>query len=539
LIKAIMFQYVTDRFSLTLSMLLLTVTVGAGVWLVTDHYQSNLLHSEMTETLKQRFNENAMQQRVRFDQYVKSFNPGVRLYAKNIQLKRYVREASWKQGQEGLVKHQDVPEWAPSLSSMRQFVRPRYMLLIDEWGKVREIYHYKYPLPPRELVAVSPLVLELSIGQSYLTFFNDNLYLIASEHVTDEEGNHNATLLIASPIDQQFMLDSQGVFQDGSIIGLVRDDDNHVFVSSAPDKVATGTDIESLTKDYLVTDASYFDSGSADIIIRFFSLTSTRSLNEQIAKLVSIDRKVSMLSAIIFIASFSMIMLWITARIRKLSKKVVKFSNDIDLSLPDSSYKNELRELDNRFRLLANAVQSEKSALEYQASHDSLTDIPNRNYFEISLTKAINHSDREADRFALLICDLNKFKQVNDTYGHQVGDEVIKIASKRLVSCLRDNDIVARMGGDEFAVILKGVGVKEVETVASKIITHFQVPATVNDHRLEIGISIGASLYPVDGDDVDTLMNKADVAMYQAKHSQASFAFYRQEKSSGNGIPLH
>jgi diguanylate cyclase (GGDEF)-like protein len=534
-----MFRFITDRVSLTLSMLILTMTVGAGVWYVTDLYQSNLLSTDLTRQLRQQFNEDALQQRIRFDQYVKSYNPGVRLYAKNSQLKYYVQNAHWVKGQSGLVKYQDVPQWAPSIPSMRQFVMPRYMLLIDKWGKVREIYHYRYPLPPKELIEVSPLVLELSIGQSYLTFFGGKLYLIASEHVSDMDGKEEAVLMIASPVDRQFMIDSQGVFQSSSIIGLVRDDDNLVYVSSAPETIASGTDIQSLNRDYLVTEASFFDSGSADIIIRFFSLTSTKALQQQIDKLMAIDRKVSMTSSIIFITSFSLIMLWITAKIRGLSKKVVSFSNDIKLPVSDVSYNNELRELDNRFRLLANAVQTEKSALEHQAMHDSLTDIPNRSCFDITLNRAITHGDRGADRFALLVCDLNKFKQVNDNYGHQVGDEVIRIASRRLVSCLRENDFVARMGGDEFAVILKDVGHDEVAIVANKIINYFKKAATVDGHRHDVGISIGAALYPRDGDDADTLMKHADIAMYRAKQGDTSFAFYNSRLMQSASRHLH
>jgi len=534
-----MYRYLKDGLPLTLSMLLLTVAVGAAVWFLTGIYQSRVLEEELTETLEQRFNQAAMQQRVRFDQYVKSFNPGVRLYANNIKLEQYVQRSNWTKGDAGLIKHRDVPEWGPSMSSMRQFIMPRYMLLIDRWGDVREIYHSRYPLPPEELVDISPLVLELSIGQSYLTIFGDALYLIASEHVTDGQGDVTASLLIASPVDRQFMHESQGVFLDSSIIGLVRDDDNSVFVSSSPDRVAIGTDIASLSEDYLITDAAYFDSGSADIIIRFFSLTSTKALQEQISKLVAVERKVSMFSAVIFIASFSMIMLWVATRIRKLSRNVIRFSNEIDIPVPEVSYRDELKELGNRFRLLANAVHTEKSALEHQASHDSLTDIPNRSFFEQELERAINNSNRDADRFALLICDLNKFKQVNDTFGHQVGDEVIKIASDRLTSCLREEDIVARMGGDEFALILKNVGPEQVESVAKKIIAYFGAPVSVEGHGLDVGISIGASIYPQDGAGADSLMRHADIAMYRAKQASDHFAFFSGNASDKGRTRQH
>ena len=534
-----MFRYLKDGLPLTLSMLLLTVTMGAAVWYVTDIYQSNMLEGELTEKLKQRFNQAALQQRVRFDQYVKAFNPGVRLYANNIKLEQYVQRANWSRGEPGLIKHRDVPEWGPGMSAMRQFVMPRYMLLIDRWGEVREIYHSRHPLPPKELIDISPLVLELSIGQSYLTVFGKNLYLVASEHITDDNGNVEATLLIASPVDKHFMRASQGVFLDDSIIGLVRDSDNSIFVSSSPESVANGTDIATLSEDYLITDAAYFDSGSADIIIRFFSLTSTKALQAQISMLVAVDRKVSTISAVIFITSFSLLMLWVAARIRKLSRKVIQFSNEIDIPVPAVSHRDELKELGNRFKLLADAVHTEKSALEHQASHDPLTDIPNRSFFEQELDRAMHNSSRDTDRFALLICDLNKFKQVNDTFGHQIGDEVIKIAGRRLISCLREYDVVARMGGDEFALILKDVGPEEVESVAKKIITHFSTPADVEGHRLDVGISIGASIYPRDGEDADSLMRHADIAMYRAKQGSDHFAFFSGKDGSKERKHLH
>ncbi len=160
------------------------------------------------------------------------------------------------------------------------------------------------------------------------------------------------------------------------------------------------------------------------------------------------------------------------------------------------------------------------------AHHDSLTGLPNRLLFNDRLAQSIRLARRDKRGFALLFLDLNKFKLVNDTLGHDAGDELLQQVAARLRRELRDSDTVARVGGDEFTVILPDVGKPEdVEAVARKIVAALSAPIRLErkGRSVEIGTSIGVALYPADADDADALVSAADGAMYQAKQAGAGY----------------
>ncbi len=154
------------------------------------------------------------------------------------------------------------------------------------------------------------------------------------------------------------------------------------------------------------------------------------------------------------------------------------------------------------------------------AHHDSLTGLPNRLLFNDRLNQAISLAKRESRQFALLYLDLDKFKPVNDSMGHTAGDELLQAVAARIRHQVRESDTVARVGGDEFTVILPDIaGRDEAAIVARKIIAAVGVPFRLGPQALsvEIGASIGVAVYPADGHDADTLVKAADAAMYQAK----------------------
>jgi diguanylate cyclase (GGDEF)-like protein len=154
----------------------------------------------------------------------------------------------------------------------------------------------------------------------------------------------------------------------------------------------------------------------------------------------------------------------------------------------------------------------------YLAHHDGLTDLPNRLLFQDRLGQALEQARRNRQTLAVLFLDLDRFKTINDTLGHAVGDELLVHAAARLRGCVRASDTVARVGGDEFTVLLPEIArVEDVTTVAGKILEAFATPVVVRGHELAVTASIGASLYPNDGEDAETLLKNADAAMYRAK----------------------
>ena len=188
--------------------------------------------------------------------------------------------------------------------------------------------------------------------------------------------------------------------------------------------------------------------------------------------------------------------------------------------------------LENRREALIQAkVEVEEHAikLSHQATHDALTDLPNRHCFEQHLSELIiSGADRESHSFIVLFLDLDKFKQINDTLGHKAGDLLLIEVAKRLQSCLRSEDILARMGGDEFTVILPRCSNRSIaQLVACRIIDSISRPFEIQGHRLLIGASIGLAGYPSDGTDTVTLLRHADAAMYKAKQSgRGTFYWY-------------
>lgn len=166
--------------------------------------------------------------------------------------------------------------------------------------------------------------------------------------------------------------------------------------------------------------------------------------------------------------------------------------------------------------------------LREMALHDSLTELPNRRLFDERLDQALQRAKRKVNLVAVFFADLDFFKRVNDRFGHEMGDQVLKETALRLLKCIRASDTVARMGGDEFTILVEDLKHgKDALPVVEKIMTAIRQPYQVNDQSLHITISIGISLYPQDADQCEQLIIAADRAMYQAKDAgKDRFAFF-------------
>jgi diguanylate cyclase (GGDEF)-like protein/PAS domain S-box-containing protein len=173
------------------------------------------------------------------------------------------------------------------------------------------------------------------------------------------------------------------------------------------------------------------------------------------------------------------------------------------------------------------AQRAQKDALEYQSLHDPLTGLPNRMLFNDRLRQAIVVGHREREPLVLLIMDMDRFKEVNDTLGHQVGDLLLQQVALRLAATLRQSDTVARLGGDEFAVLpAGGTDLEGGSHTAKKILRALEHPFVVDGRNIDVGASIGIAQCPEHGEEADTLMRHADVAMYVAKRTKRGFAVY-------------
>ncbi|HXF16848.1 MAG TPA: EAL domain-containing protein [Burkholderiales bacterium] len=158
--------------------------------------------------------------------------------------------------------------------------------------------------------------------------------------------------------------------------------------------------------------------------------------------------------------------------------------------------------------------------IEYLAYHDELTGIPNRAHFQRAFEQAITIHQRQGLKSALMVVDLDRFKNINDIIGHEAGDQLLKQIAARLRTCLRDSDVLARLGGDEFVILMQdAASVEAVSAVANKILEATSRPLTIDEQEFVITASIGISTSPHDGTDLQTLLRNSDVAMYRAKES--------------------
>lgn len=165
------------------------------------------------------------------------------------------------------------------------------------------------------------------------------------------------------------------------------------------------------------------------------------------------------------------------------------------------------------------AYKKAQEAVQYMAYHDSLTGLPNRILFSDRLTMAIVNATRNKQRIAVMMLDLDRFKDVNDTLGHDVGDRLLKAVADRLLDTVRKSDTVARMGGDEFLLVLPEINtVNDTIVVSDKIMEAFRRPFSTSSHELFITCSVGMAIYPEHGTDPEVLIRNADTAMYRVKH---------------------
>ena len=186
----------------------------------------------------------------------------------------------------------------------------------------------------------------------------------------------------------------------------------------------------------------------------------------------------------------------------------------------------EAVELGAAFNSMSTRLKELYESLESLAFTDPLTKLPNRTLFHDRLEHAIEDAKRDYKPFALMLMDLDRFKDINDTLGHQVGDKLLQQVAARLRSKLRDIDTVARMGGDEFAILLPAVNDKHATMAARMLLQALRAPFRIDEQTLDIGASIGIALYPDHGVDANILIQRSDVAMYAAKNSNSGHAFY-------------
>jgi diguanylate cyclase (GGDEF)-like protein len=246
--------------------------------------------------------------------------------------------------------------------------------------------------------------------------------------------------------------------------------------------------------------------------------------------------KYTLILAIIIILLCTIVVTLYEKREAISKKRLSDINIGLELRVKDEIKKRILiyEESNNELKKSAEKLKVQKNAYRELAYYDTLTGLPNRVLFYDRLKHSIDKSKRSSTKLAVLFLDLDNFKEINDSLGHHIGDEVLKVVSKRLEKKIRQSDSLARLGGDEFTLLLEDLKeLSNIGDIAKVLIQTVSEPIQIQEHELYVTVSIGISLYPDDGTDTDALLKCADAAMYSAKKDGSNLShFYKKEMTT-------
>ncbi|MCK5257800.1 MAG: adenylate/guanylate cyclase domain-containing protein, partial [Deltaproteobacteria bacterium] len=340
---------------LTLKMVLFTIIVGIAVWAAIDLIQTRSLRNIFQAQLTERLSKQSLKDRLHFDEHISTYSQLNRLLVTQKTLIDFIKSNQWLQDDTIDVKyHRTLPSWLPKRSVMRTFAQTRYALILDDWGRAREVYKGRYDHPPQGLLQPTKRILELSRDQSLLTTLGGDPYLITSGIIEPQTVGKHAILVLASPIDEKFIIDSQGSYR-GRLLALVIGEE--IITSSNLELLPKGSNLVNLQDSYLVTGQEFFEYGDAELPFKFTSVISRDEMEALTGEIVTKGRNQRAIMAFLLILSFTLIMFWITKNIAQLTYRISDFSEKMLYGKAEKAQRgDELIILENRFHRLTEDV---------------------------------------------------------------------------------------------------------------------------------------------------------------------------------------
>jgi PAS domain S-box-containing protein len=348
-------------------MLLLTFIVGVVVWVVLDNIQTKKLQGLFDENMGRALEQRAHDDRTSFERHIAHYNRAARLIVNQKNFSDYV--ISHLSGPfTKLTYYSESPPWLPDASVMRYFIHIPYAVLIDGKGRVREIY-VNSPKPiPRELLAPSDLLRDLSHNQSFMTNIDGDPFLLTSESLNDHDEKPLGSLLIAHMLDDDFLSASQNMGAGEDIVALADLEKGTVVASNRPEIIIKGSSLESYSKDYLIVGKSFFDWGGSDLLLQFSSLVSKEDTVKITASIIHAERLQRAILGGCLILAFSAVMYLITSHIRDLTQAITDFSrNTLGLQPLEIQKGDQLLLLEDQFAQFTREIINSREQLKRQA----------------------------------------------------------------------------------------------------------------------------------------------------------------------------
>jgi len=295
--------------------------------------------------------------------------------------------------------------------------------------------------------------------------------------------------------------------------------------------------VEQTSNEYISTVNIKTVEGQINLLVKLNKISLNTSLNENRIKLffilLIIISIVLFLLRFLFHKGFSKPLDKLMGQIEKIDKGDYTQSSVVHTNDELETISKNINQLAKSVKIRENSLVKTQENLEYLSSHDPLTGLPNRRYFLSRLSHAINLAKRSNSKLAVLFIDLDEFKEINDTLGHNVGDELLTRVSERLKNTFRDSDTIARIGGDEFNILIENYkNIIDIELVLNKLLVDFEIPFICSQNEINITSSIGIALYPDDSTDSISLIKQADLAMYKSKgDGKNNYNFFSQDLS--------
>ncbi|MFC1769809.1 PAS domain S-box protein, partial [Nitrospirota bacterium] len=426
------------RTSLTVKTLLVTLVVGTLVWFLIDMQQTRELKKTFHSQLLEKLDDLTEWDRVQFHKHLRAHDKAARIIATQKRLIDYMISLE-QEGWETNVTHKttyyrDPPKWYPKASVARAFINARYALILDPMGRVREVYQSKGGLP-KSIYSDPNILSTLSHTDSIMTNFEDIPYMISSKVVEGQDGRNIGKIVLITPINSEFLINAEGVHTEGHLLALLTGTPPVIIASSRPDIIPPGTSEESLLKDYVLSGKNFFDYGASDLTARMITMMSTSEVKERTMEFVSRGRRNIAITAVIFILTFMVIMLFIARRINHLAAKVASFSvaalgpRKIKVTKGD-----QLMMLEDQFGQISNEVLESQVALKLSekivsSSNDLLAFIGRDLIF------------RSVNEAYLRIFNKSREEIIDHSVREVIGDENYINVKDKIEDCLNGNNV--------------------------------------------------------------------------------------------------